>query len=1035
MADSIIKAGIEVSTKVKKLAELERLIDKLEQSGENVDQLRKRSKKLGDAWDNLDPKQQAQRFAHLREAVENTASGTDKAAKSVETLEKRFARLRRQGDVSKPMRDGIKQTSKSISSLKGKLTGIAAAVTAAFATSAVARFFKSATGSAADLEEQLDKIQAVSGATDAEMAKIAETAKELGATTRYTATQAAGGFEILARAGLDASQQIQVIPSVLALAQGQSISMAESAQFVGDAVTIMGGSFDEAGRYADVLAKGASQANTTVPQLANAIGYAGQYAKDAGLDIEQLTGVLDVLAQSGMRGERAGTALRNIFAQLQDPASNAAKELDKLGIKTDDLAGVIDGLKNAGEGGKAAINAFGTEAGPALRTLIAGGSAAINEYAQNLRNAGGAAQAAAAKMDDNFKGALRGLSSAWESVKNTLGEPVLDPVKEQINRLSGIIRNWVSSGEITKLGDYFAKTFGDMATSVVDFVRDFSLDDTSQKVNAFADNVTAKFDRVGAAFSLVYNTLSTGFNTVKSTIFGVASAVTSAVGEMSQALAGFVGKIPGMDDISNQLQIHAGGVKAVAAAYKNEAAQAFNDAADAANRVQDSYSTLTQSSKDNAAATRDNAKASNEESAAFKEKFQRLQEIVDKQNELSRSGKRNTQEYNDLTVQRINLVNELGDAVEIEITHEKKSAEAQQQSAKATKDTNEAKKKSVETDKKAAETIKEKSDSSVADTIATEQNTQATKENAEASEEAAGATGSLGDAISQVIAKFRDHGKGLIAIHGQSKLTAEQMKLLAVENEEFAKKSALVFLQIDHSVQVVDNARNNLIKMAEGMRVANEHMQMLESKISDGSVATSDLNVQFERLDNATLNKLNATIDKAKQKIQSLANEARKTAEDLDAELARLKGDDSVAQELEQKRKLAELEEKLAKARERQNTAEIEQYERAIKLQQQIFAEKRKQYEEDKKQQAEREINTAKQKQQTETRKNKSAKQINDALTEIPLPDITVDTTNLVNGLGKTIADRDTELSKKIAEKIKKDIEQGFYEAFKIRSI
>ncbi|PID65572.1 MAG: phage tail tape measure protein [Gammaproteobacteria bacterium] len=1019
MSKKNLSLDLIINTEVKSLGDLNRVIDELEQSGENVDQLRKRSKKLGDAWDNLDPKQQAQRFARLREAVENTASGTEKAAKSVETLEKRFARLRRQGDVSKPMRDGIKQTSQSVSGLKSKLTAIAAAVTAAFATSAVARFFKSATGSAADLEEQLDKIQAVSGATDAEMAKIAATAKELGATTRYTATQAADGFEILARAGLDASQQIQVIPSVLALAQGQSISMAESAQFVGDAVTIMGGSFDEAGRYADVLAKGASQANTTVPQLANAIGYAGQYAKDAGLDIEKLTGVLDVLAQSGIRGERAGTALRNIFAQLQDPASNAAKELDKLGIKTDNLAGVIDGLKNAGAGGKAAINAFGTEAGPALRTLISGGSAAINGYAQNLRNAGGAAQAAAAKMDDNFKGALRGLSSAWESVKNTLGEPVLDPVKEQIKRLSGIIRDWVSSGEITKLGDYFAKTFGDMATSVVDFVRDFSLDDTSQKVNAFADNVTAKFDRVEAAFSLVYNTLSTGFNTVKATIFGVASAVTSAVGEMSQALAGFVGKIPGMDDIANQLQTHAGGVKAVAAAYKNEAAQAFNDAADAANRVQDSYSTLTQSSKDNAAATRDNAQAVTEEVAAFNAKTQRLAEITRLQNEFTEAGKKNTQEYNDLTVERINLETELGAAVEGKVLQEYESVEAQKTATKVTKATNEAKKKSVETDKKAAETIKEKAAVVEADTAATKESTEAKAQAAEATEKQAVSTQKLYDTTN---------------------LTKEQMNDMVSLYEKYKAISYRKFLHGFDS-----DFRDEIRQTADAYREINDEISSLDKKISDGTLSVRDLSTAFvdaknkaKSLDDVTMARMEAALDRAKAKIKELAETARSEVADLEAELASVKGDDTLSRELEQKRKLAALEEKLAEARARNSREEIAAYERAIRLQKQIFAEKEKQIQAEEKRRNER--------QQSDNSNNNrrgsnntggdvvvDATPITDALNNLPLPTVNLNTKNIAQHIADAVANRERELSKTIAKDVEDNLAQQIKDVMKGR--
>jgi TP901 family phage tail tape measure protein len=202
------------------------------------------------------------------------------------------------------------------------------------------------------------------------MAKLRAAAEEAGSSTVFTAAQAAQGLEILSKAGLSASDAIATLPQVLAVAQGQSLEMATAAQLVTDAVGIMGLSFQESGRAADVLAKGANLSNTSIEQLGHALRVAGPLAKAAGLEIEDVVGILDALATAGLRGEQAGTGLRNVLGQLADPASKARRALAELGINTGDLTKVLDGLRGAGAGAERAILAFGIEAGPTVRNLV-----------------------------------------------------------------------------------------------------------------------------------------------------------------------------------------------------------------------------------------------------------------------------------------------------------------------------------------------------------------------------------------------------------------------------------------------------------------------------------------------------------------------------------------------------------------------------------------------------------------------------------------------------------------------------------------
>lgn len=321
------------------------------------------------------------------------------------------------------------------------------------------KLFVDAIGSAADFEVALDTLQSKTGASAEEMVRLKEAATQAGATTSYTATEAAQALTILGAAGLSATDSIKTLPSVLALAKGESISLEQAAGLITDSVTIMGLSFSDAARATDVLTKAANLSNATAVGLGEALKYAGGEARTAGLSIEKTVAILDVFADSGLRGEQAGTTLRNILTQLGDPASQAREALAKLGITTGDLESVIDGLSKAGPAGEAAIRAFGVEAGPGLRALLAGGTAAIAEYTAKLQEAAGAAESSAKTMSDNLWGALDGLSSAWDTLRTSLVEPLLEPLKREADALAETLSGWTKSAQLEKIKTALAAAF------------------------------------------------------------------------------------------------------------------------------------------------------------------------------------------------------------------------------------------------------------------------------------------------------------------------------------------------------------------------------------------------------------------------------------------------------------------------------------------------------------------------------------------------------------------------------------------------
>ncbi|HZJ81785.1 MAG TPA: phage tail tape measure protein, partial [Guyparkeria sp.] len=390
----------------------------------------------------------------------------------------------------------------------GKVTAAGVAAGAAVATYFTTKMFAGGIKSAAGFEEQMAKIQAVTGASAEEMAALSKAAQDAGRTTTFTAKEAGEGLEILSRAGLSATDSIAALPEVLALAQGQSIGLAQAAGLVTDAVGIMGLSYAEAGRATDVLAKGSTLANTTVDDLGAALSYAGGSAKAAGLTIEETVGILDAMAESGLRGQRAGTALRNMLAQLEDPASKARKELAALGDESGDLGSALDTMAAAGDGASAAILAFGRESGPAVRALVSSGSEGIAHFTDQLNDAEGTARAAADVMTGPLNGAIKLLQSAWDSLTQYLTEPLLEPLTKEVKDLSEALSDAEQSGRLEKLRDAIVDTFKTGIKWVRDFASEIDISDLVDWLSSSVANIGKTFASVKDAGTTTANVMA-----------------------------------------------------------------------------------------------------------------------------------------------------------------------------------------------------------------------------------------------------------------------------------------------------------------------------------------------------------------------------------------------------------------------------------------------------------------------------------------------------------------------------------------------
>lgn len=493
-------------------------------------------------------------------------------------------------------RDEASRVVRTVSDALGRLRDQAARIPGIVGTALGAVGGLSAAGaikSAADLEQALARVQARGDETYANTKRLREELARIAAQYRITSTQAAHGLEVLAAAGLNATDALGALPSVLALARNESISFEQAAGLITDAAAVLGLSFAETSRITDVFTKGANISTTSAVELGEALKYAGAQGKAAGLDLEKTTALLDALAQAGIRGEQSGTALRNIFSLLSDPASKAREALAALGDSSGNLESALKTLSAAGPRAEQAILSFGVEAGPALRALIATGTAGIAEYERQLRLARGETEKTAAALSNDLTFSFSGLVASVTEAAERLGAPLLGPLKTEIDGISERIRTAADDGTLSAFGERIRAAFVAAQKWVREFVGSFDFDGALARVRTFADSsiellgtfsVGAK--SISNGVNVAFNSIMAGASVVGAGITGLLGLIVSGFAAVELALAR-VGL--GSAEAAKELEIKAAGLRASYQALADEAAasalrvrQAWDDTSSAA---------------------------------------------------------------------------------------------------------------------------------------------------------------------------------------------------------------------------------------------------------------------------------------------------------------------------------------------------------------------------------------------------------------------------------------------------------------------
>lgn len=286
----------------------------------------------------------------------------------------------------------------------------------------------------ASFEKSMNKVKAVSGATGSQFSSMSDTAKELGRTTQFSASQAADGMSFLAMAGFKANEITGAMPGVLNLAAAGQMDLAQSADIASNILTGYGKTAGELDAAVDTLTKTFTSANVDLTMLGESFKYVAPIAKGAGLEFEEVSAAIGLLGNAGIQGSMAGTSLRMVIQKLLSPTGSAASVMERLGINATDTTGnliplneIIGQLSESGATTADMMEIFGARAGPAMAALVSQGQDALINLTDEVSNAGGTAEAVAETQMEGFSGSMLRLKSAFEGAMIAIAESgVLD---------------------------------------------------------------------------------------------------------------------------------------------------------------------------------------------------------------------------------------------------------------------------------------------------------------------------------------------------------------------------------------------------------------------------------------------------------------------------------------------------------------------------------------------------------------------------------------------------------------------------------
>lgn len=347
--------------------------------------------------------------------------------------------------------DSTASFSQKISSIGSAVSSTGSTLTKSF-TVPIAGLGTAATKLAADFEGAMSKVEAISGSTEEEMAKLTDKAIEMGAKTKFSAKESADAFTYMAMAGWDAEQMMSGIAGIMSLAAADGLDLATTSDIVTDALTAFGLEAKDSAEFADALAKASSAANTNVSMLGESFKYAAPVAGSLGYDYRDIAVALGLMANSGIKASQAGTTLRAALTRMAKPTKDMKGLMEEYNISITNSDGSmksyaevmemlrdrLGGLSEAEQAKTAAI-LFGQEAMSGMLAVINASETDYQKLTDAIYNSKGAAEEMANIMMDNLSGAIEQFLGALESLAIKVGTAMIPVIRQITEFVTGLV--------------------------------------------------------------------------------------------------------------------------------------------------------------------------------------------------------------------------------------------------------------------------------------------------------------------------------------------------------------------------------------------------------------------------------------------------------------------------------------------------------------------------------------------------------------------------------------------------------------------
>ncbi len=346
--------------------------------------------------------------------------------------------------------------------------------------------FDACVGSASDFEYTMSSVAAISSASSADMEKLNAKAKEIGASTMYTAQQAGEALSYMALAGWSAEEMLSGVDGVISLAAASGEDLARVSDIVTDALTAFGLSAKDSGHFVDILAAAASSSNTTVSMLGEAFKYAAPVAGALGYTVEDVAVAMGLMANNGIKGSMAGTTLRNVFSALTGEIRLSSSAFGEVTLRAQNSDGTMEsfsgtlnklkgyfGQMTEAEKVNNAQALVGTRAYAGLLAILNTTEDDYKSLASAIENCTDAAKTMAETRMDNLTGQVTLMESAFDAVKISIGEK-LTPVLERLASAATDGLSWLAdtieqSDVLVPVITAVAVAIGVMATAIVGY--------------------------------------------------------------------------------------------------------------------------------------------------------------------------------------------------------------------------------------------------------------------------------------------------------------------------------------------------------------------------------------------------------------------------------------------------------------------------------------------------------------------------------------------------------------------------------------